>query len=222
MNTIRAILFDVIGTTVLEDDPDLINSCFLKAFEQHSIYLDKAAILTIRGKDKRQAISEAVTFSGNDPALNNNIFQTFEQNVVDRISEFHEHPQFGELVDFLHARDVLIGVGSGLPQSLFEKLFDRLNWTKYSLDYVSTFEKFKFGRPHPLMIDDMRKIFDISKDEFLKVGDTVSDIEEGRKAGVYTAVILSGTQAKEHLISAKPTYLLKSLSDVKRLFAGEH
>ncbi|MGZ8518400.1 MAG: HAD family hydrolase [Chitinophagaceae bacterium] len=42
------------------------------------------------------------------------------------------------------------------------------------------------------MILDMLKKFSLQKEQFLKVGDTVADILEGKNAGVKTAAILSG------------------------------
>jgi phosphonoacetaldehyde hydrolase len=222
MTKITALLFDVIGTTVLEDDPELINSSFTKAFQQHSIQIDKASVHAVRGKDKREAINEILTSAGKGLELKEEIFVAFEQNVINHLSGFREHAEFSNLVSFLRDRKIAIGVGSGLPQSIFEKLFDHLAWRKHSFDYVSTFERFQRGRPHPEMIYDMCEKCEIDKDEFLKVGDTVSDIEEGKNAGVRTAVILSGTQRRELLTAAAPTFIMNSLEDIKRLFTSGH
>jgi len=59
-------------------------------------------------------------------------------------------------------------------------------------------------------IDDPRRV--------LKVGDTVSDIEEGRNAGTWTAAVVTGTQSEERLRAASPDFILPSVADIPILF----
>jgi phosphoglycolate phosphatase-like HAD superfamily hydrolase len=65
------------------------------------------------------------------------------------------------------------------------------------------------------MILDMMKKFRLNNSELLKVGDTITDIREGKNAGVLTAAILSGTQSQEELVSQEPDYVINSLSQLK-------
>jgi phosphoglycolate phosphatase-like HAD superfamily hydrolase len=64
------------------------------------------------------------------------------------------------------------------------------------------------------MIFEMMRQLRINPTEMLKVGDTVADIQEGKNANVYTAVLLSGTQPKEQLIRERPDLILDSLDDL--------
>ncbi len=66
------------------------------------------------------------------------------------------------------------------------------------------------------MIQEMMRLLNITDGKMvLKVGDTVSDIEEGKNAGVNTAVILSGTQPEEQLRAARPDFVIDRLSEIK-------
>lgn len=214
MKKIKAVLFDVIGTTVLENDPELINHCFQDAFSRNSLYIDKSEVLRVRGKDKLEAIKEILTATNNTMESSKKIFEDFKKNVTAEISNFKEHPEFAEVMLFLNGRNIKVGVGSGLPGSVFQILFDHLHWQKYKFDYAAVFEEFRVGRPDPVMIFNMCERTNVFTDEFLKVGDTVSDVLEGKNANVSTAVVLSGTQNKEVLLQVKPDYILNTLSDI--------
>ena len=50
------------------------------------------------------------------------------------------------------------------------------------------------GRPYPYMIfKNMEALHITSVDKVMKVGDTISDIREGKNAGVFTAGIIEGS-----------------------------
>jgi phosphoglycolate phosphatase-like HAD superfamily hydrolase len=68
------------------------------------------------------------------------------------------------------------------------------------------------------MILEMMRLLN-SKDGkgFLKIGDTVADIQEGKNANVATAVILSGSQPDNILLRESPDFVLTSLYQVKDL-----
>lgn len=214
MEKIRAVIFDVIGTTVLEGDPQLINRCFQNAFSSNLISVDKADVLRVRGKDKLEAIKEILIATNNPLEASQKIFDDFKKNVTAKISNFKEHPEFDEVMAFLKNQNIKVGVGSGLPASVFQILFDHLDWRKYKFDYTAVFEEFKVGRPDPVMILNMCERTNISLNQLLKVGDTVSDVLEGKNAKVSTAVVLSGTQTIEVLLESKPDYIINTLSEV--------
>jgi 2-aminoethylphosphonate-pyruvate transaminase len=214
MEQIRAVLFDVIGTTVLENDSELINSCFEAAFSGSAVAVSKTEIHGVRGMDKLEAIKKILATTGSPPELASKILDDFKLKVAAEISNFHEHPGLDEVMAFLKSRDIVVGVGSGLPFSLFEMIYKNLNWQRHRFGYAEVFEKFKVGRPDPAMIVEMCQRTNVSASQLLKVGDTVSDIIEGKNAGAQTAVVLIGTQAKEKLMACNPDYLLESLEDI--------
>ena len=54
---IKAVLFDFIGTTVKEADPDVINNCFESAFADNNIPVNIAA-LKKRGVRTKKSLSK--------------------------------------------------------------------------------------------------------------------------------------------------------------------
>ena len=137
---------------------------------------------------------------------------------MSRVSDFSSAPGTDEIFYYVKSLNIELGIGTGLPRSIFELISLQLGWNDGMFEYVGIAEEVGAGRPDPAMIIQMMKKLDInSGSEFLKVGDTAADIQEGKNAGVRTAVILSGTQDSDMLRNEKPDYVLESLSDIKKI-----
>lgn len=214
----KAVLFDMIGTTIKTSAPDYIVDCFKKSFAAVDIQPDESLIKSSRGKDKMIMIKEMLAHKQQPMHLAEPIYQSFKKILKKSLNFFSEMEGASEAIGFLKQKKVLIGIGSGLPEDLFTAVYNHLGWRKYHFDYTGISETLGKGRPDPVMIFDMmQKLNMTDKNEFLKVGDTVADIQEGKNAGVKTAVLLSGTQDETILKNEKPDYSLHSLKDLIQL-----
>ncbi len=211
----QAILFDLIGTTVIEKGPATLVNCMEEAFEDCGIQVEKDFITENRGKSKKDMI-EIVLQRHNKPiCLADKIFKSFEINIENSVDNFVANNGADKVFAGLKQAQIKIGIGSGLPVNIFDKIFDHLNWARSSFDYIGIFNKPGKSRPDPYMIFDMMQKLTIKNGrEFLKAGDTIADIQEGKNANVATAVILSGTQSKDKLIAAKPDFVLEGLEEI--------
>ncbi|MFZ6011098.1 MAG: HAD family hydrolase [Bacteroidota bacterium] len=216
---IQAVLFDVIGTTVKETDPQMINHCFQQAFVDHHIEVDPRILSDNRGRDKKEVI-QSIVESNSLPLTNvDSVYWSFKQLFIARINEFKANDGAEEMFSFLRQHHVMIGLGTGLPRDLFEKVLSHLGWNKIMFDYIGIGAELKGTRPDPAMIIDMMSKLNLSDSRrFLKVGDTRADIQEGRNAGTLTVAILSGTQDQAMLEKEKPDYLINHLLDLKKIF----
>jgi histidinol-phosphate phosphatase family protein len=71
-------------------------------------------------------------------------------------------------------------------------------------------------KPSPGMILDLAKKHKIDLNNSFMIGDTDKDITAGEKAGVKTALVLTGDGKKfENIV--KPTYILKNLNEIKKI-----
>ncbi len=212
---IKAILFDVIGTTVLEKNTHTIKNCLVTAFEEYGITINDDIITSNRGKDKLEMIRLILQKENLDDRLAKLIFRSFKKNIDDSMQNFQANNNADYLFKFLKNKGIKIGIGTGLPREQLDNIMKHLNWTVNDFDFVSTSNEIGKTRPNPAMILKMIKKFKIkNRDEFLKIGDTITDIREGKNASVKTAVLLSGTQDKKHLKSERPDYLLNDLIEV--------
>jgi len=218
MSEFKAVLFDLIGTTVTEDDPNTIMSCFEKAFTDHNIVFDPGLIGANRGRDKLEMIELVIRKEGLPLSHTAKVYNSFKANFSACIDNFSVGAETLEVMNLLKQRKIKIGLGTGLPRDLFEKIVEHLNWRHDLFDFIGIGNEMGRPRPYPDMIYAMMdKIQLVNRSEFLKVGDTVADVEEGKNAGVMTAALLAGTQSEEDLKKANPDFVLSTLTDLKKI-----
>ena len=214
----KAVLFDVIGTTVKEKDPETINRCFLKAFTDNKVIADRETLKVNRGKDKLAVIHLILDNTQQDTSLSNSIYNSFAKNVENEVENFYLATDAGEIFNYLRQRSIKIGMGTGLSRDLFEKILAHVKWNKNLFDYIGISSEIGKSRPNPDMIFDFMHTLKITEPkQVLKVGDTVADIQEGKNAKVISAVILAGTQTKEELEKENPDFIFNSLSEIKSI-----
>jgi phosphonatase-like hydrolase len=213
----QAVLFDVIGTTVKENG-DIILAAFEKAFTPFINQFDLQIVRMHRGKDKRVMITEILKQHGYPASLVEQVYQLFKENVEENLDSFSENEGVAEIFDYIKRQKIKLGIGTGLERDIFEKVYTKLKWSQYKFDYIGIAREVGTTRPQPDMIFDMMKKLGLNeKAGFLKVGDTIADIQEGKNAGVFTAAMLSGSQRKEDLEKEYPDFLIESLSELNRI-----
>jgi len=62
------------------------------------------------------------------------------------------------------------------------------------------------------------KAFGVPANQTYMVGDALSDITEGKKAGVRTIAVSWGYQPRERLIEAKPDYVVETPGEILKIF----
>jgi HAD superfamily hydrolase (TIGR01549 family) len=214
---ITAVFFDFIGTTVLEKNNDVILTCFQGAFSDFGIKVEKETLRGHRGRDKNKMIAEVLKSAKKDLRQKSNILTAFKKHFNNNIGQFYENKDLDVVMSHLRSKKVRIGVGSGLPRDVLQVLLEHFKWERFGFDYISTAEEIGRSRPHPDMIIDMMVKLHLNNFQFLKVGDTVADIQEGKNANVMTAALLSGTQAEGILRKENPDYVIKSLSELNTI-----
>jgi HAD superfamily hydrolase (TIGR01549 family) len=211
---VKAVLFDLIGTTVREKDPATVERCIQKAFADHHITLRPELIRRQRGKSKREMISTLLLSLKAPLHLTSDVLSRFKFHLESQLNNFETNEGLVELLEFLQANKIKVGIGTGLTSDLLHIIFNHLKWDKTAFDYVGTASEAGRGRPHPDMINHMLSTLGLAPAELLKVGDTIADIQEGKNAGVLTAVLLSGTQDEIELIQQHPNFILHRLTEL--------
>lgn len=163
-------------------------------------------------------IKEVLDHYNSPITLKETIYASFKKNFSDNLSDFSENEGAHELFRFLENKNIKTGLGTGLSRDLFEDLLHHLGWNDQQFDYIGIADETGASRPQPDMIFDMMaKLKIINKKEVLKVGDTIADIQEGKNAGVFTAVIISGTQDENDLVKQNPDFVIYSLSQLQKI-----
>ena len=214
---IKGILFDFMGTTAREKQASVINQCFMQAFAECGTTVSAEIISMNRGRDKKEMIESILKYAHQPLNLQEPVLAAFNVQLKKNLDQFSESEGLSTLMQVLKTRQIIVGLGTGFPRDIFEMIFDHLQWSDMGFDYTGIAEEIGKGRPHPDMIFDMLNRYNIKAGEFLKVGDTVADVMEGKNAGVITVALLSGTQPEDALRRADPDFLIHDLSELENI-----
>ena len=136
-----------------------------------------------RGREPQEEDAEAL-YGRFEPAL---------LRILDRCSGLK--PYVKETVQALRERNIRIGSTTGYTDRMMEIVVPKAAEQGYAPDcWYSPDSVGGLGRPYPYMIFQNMETLNIdSVEKVMKVGDTVSDIREGKNAGVFTVGVLEGS-----------------------------
>ncbi len=133
-----------------------------------------------------------------DEAAVEEIYAVFQDSLMKSLADY-AIPKPGTLETVAELRKMGLSVGSttGYTDSMMEIVTQKAAEQGYAPDvWFSPDAVEGLGRPYPYMIYKNMRHFRISSvEEVVKVGDTVSDIKEGKNAGVKSLGILEGSSA---------------------------
>lgn len=125
-------------------------------------------------------------------------------------------PGVVEMTEALRKRGLKIGSTTGYTRAMLDVLVAEAARQGYRPDCSFSPEDVGAGRPHPYMIYEAAvrmQVYPLRA--FVKVGDTVSDMQEGLNAGTWTVgVSATGNSTKEDLQKAGAHFVIDSVADL--------
>lgn len=124
------------------------------------------------------------------------MYALFEEKLFSILDQFATpKPYVLEAVARLRAEGVRIGSTTGYTDEMMNIVAPAALARGYAPDCMVTPDAVGGkGRPYPYMVfRNMQELGSKSVDEVAKVGDTVSDIKEGKAAGVFTVGVVEGS-----------------------------
>ncbi|WP_086350566.1 phosphonoacetaldehyde hydrolase [Candidatus Enterococcus clewellii] len=204
---INTIIFDWAGTTVDYGCMAPVKA-FEKAFADVGIDLSPDQIREPMGMLKIDHIKALLEMSNVKKAWHEHYGRASEDSDIQKIYAAFENYLFEDLAenstlkpDTLEVFNTLkekgfnIGSTTGYTKEMMTVVAKEAEKFGYKPDFVATPDDVQsIGRPYPYMIFENMKYFGtLSVNEVVKVGDTVSDIKEGKNAGVYTIAVIEGS-----------------------------
>lgn len=124
------------------------------------------------------------------------LYDLFEEKLLGILDQFAEvKPYVLETVEELKKRGIAIGSTTGYTDKMMAIAVPKAKENGYAPDaWFSPDAAGHVGRPFPYMIfQNMQALHIQSVTSVMKVGDTISDIKEGKNAGVYTVGVVEGS-----------------------------
>jgi phosphonatase-like hydrolase len=217
--TIELVCFDMAGTTM--NDHGLVLEAFRRTIDELGVEGDDAAhaesyVIETMGQSKIEVFS--VLFDERAHDAND----AFERHFVAAAHEVgvSEVPGARETVELLKGRGCAVAITTGFSPSTREALIEMLGWSDLFGLRVSPADAGR-GRPAPDMILVCALAFQVSSVQtIMVVGDTASDMQAGRRAGVRQCVgVLTGTDNEQRLLSSGADVVIDSVADLLRLDA---
>jgi phosphonatase-like hydrolase len=214
------VIFDMAGTTIDEDN--LVYKCIRKALEKHKFITDLETILYYcAGKEKLDAIKTVLHEIYPEPVSDDlilSIYQTFRELLEEAYDIAPLSLFSGAETVFTYLRDANIKVvfNTGYDNPTAMKILHKVNCLPgSSIDALVTADMVANARPAPDMIQYALQLYDVTALECIKIGDSITDIEEGKNAGVkFNIGITTGAQTFEMLQQAQPDEILDDLVDL--------
>ncbi|MDZ7605350.1 MAG: HAD-IA family hydrolase [Cyclobacteriaceae bacterium] len=219
---IKLAVFDMAGTTVR--DFDNVHEALMEALGFYDINVSRDEVNKVMGMPKPLAIRVLLTkelpASQITDELLSQVYSRFEAIMVDFYKTdplVTEKEGAEKLFRYLKSKGISVGIDTGFNRIIADTIMERLGWKdKQLIDFSVTSDEVPDGRPHPDMIFKAMDFFHISDpQEVIKIGDTASDMEEGRNAGCrYIIGITTGAFTVEELRHTPHTHLVSHLSEI--------
>lgn len=222
-SSIELVVFDIAGTTIKDENNvhlSLINA--LAAFG-YTITLEEAN--AVMGYPKPYAIEHLLlkkedNLSKVTPEL---IRQIHDYFVLDMINFYANSSNVKptlyaeETLILLKKLGIKVALDTGFSKDITETILKNLKWyEKGFIDAHISSDEVEAGRPYPYMIQTLMSRLNIdSSEKVAKVGDTVSDLQEGNNAACkYVIGLTSGAFKKSELQEHPHTHLIDNLLEI--------
>lgn len=202
---VQAIIFDWAGTTVDYGSFAPVEA-FIQVFQAKGIHITAHEIRLYMGLLKKDHLRQLLKLErieiqwaerfGKKPDENavDELYRSFEPMLIAMLPDFCEPiPGIVDLVGRLRERGLKIGSTTGYTAKMMEIVAPGARKKGYYPDIVVTSDQLPSGRPEPYMCFKNAielKVYPL--DTFIKVGDSVSDIEEGVNAGMWSVGLIKG------------------------------
>lgn len=210
MRNIKLVIFDLDGTLV--DAYAAIESSFNYVMRKLGLK-PKSASLIRRAVGWGDANLLKPYIGGNNLRSALSIYRSHHEHSLLKRSRLY--PSVRPLLRELKARGYKLAVASNRPTKFSLILLRHLRIMEF-FDYVLCADKLKRGKPHPAILNKIIRKFRVKKPQVLYAGDMVIDAQAGRRAGVKTVIVTTGSSS---LAEIKREHPFKIIPRISRLYA---
>lgn len=219
----KMVVFDIAGTT-LTDKKNSVANAFQWAMNDFGVMVDSKSVKKVMGYRKSEAIEIMLKETG--VSYDDEAIEIIHKNFLKILNRHYSENEISEIegtsdvFKTLKENGIKIVLNTGFGRSTTDIIVSRLGWLENSLiDDTITSDEVENGRPAPDMIRELAKRNRIGNHQHIvKVGDTPSDLMEGKNAQCGLVVgVLYGTHTKEELMEYDHDFLIDHISELPNL-----
>jgi phosphonatase-like hydrolase len=223
---IQLAVFDIAGTTL--HDESNVGLVLQHVIQEYAgIQVSLLEVNEVMGYAKpwaiRYLLQQKQDERHNDAGFIDNLHSRFVQRMSDHYrhsADVREKSGAGAVLSSLKQRGIRIALDTGFDRAITNVILERVGWLNNGvIDTVVTSDEVPQGRPYPYMIyRAMEQLGIRSIREVAKIGDTLSDLEEGANAGcTYVIGITTGAYTRAALQAGPHTHLVDSLEEILKI-----
>jgi phosphonatase-like hydrolase len=227
--TIDLVVLDMAGTTVRDDDA--VNRCLCAALADAGLAVTRDEVNEVMGLPKPVAIAlllERRKYSGK-PAPAAEVDSIHGDFLRRMISFYRTDPAVreingaSEVLGQLRRAGLKLALDTGFSRDIVDAILARLGWTGRELLHATVAsDEVPRGRPYPDLVFRAMELTGVTDAQRVaKVGDTPSDLQEGRAAGCGLVIgVTNGSHTREQLAPHPHTHLIDNLLELPSLLLG--
>ncbi len=149
-------------------------------------------------------------------------------NLIDKVFDFFDtdatlrwnlYPEVHKLLNNLKKADWGLALDSNVGRKALNRMLEKFSLDDY-FDLTVSRNEVSLLKPEIEGLNRIRSFYrdKFSADQAFMVGDSVTDIETARNAGIKVAILVNGEDKTERLLAHNPDYLIKNLAELENIF----
>jgi len=211
MTLFKLLVFDFDGTLV-DTKQDIVDSVNRTLKELELRTLDRETLSTFIGKGVNHLIARSLEGTDCDdlPRAIDAFMRDYEEHLMDQTDLF---PSCRAILEyFAHKENTIL---SNKPTRFITQILDVLDW-RSPFSTIIGGDLMPEKKPDPGGLHHILKQHGVRPEEALMIGDSLVDIETGKRAGVQTCGVTYGHAGRASLASAQPDWIIDDLSELKQ------
>ena len=211
MNDIKLVIFDLDGTLV-NAYPAIEKSVNYVMKELGYPLRDCPTVYKAVGWGDKRLIEQFVDKKDSKKALS--LYRRHHKFDLPRYSTLMPNAKL--VLNYLKGKGYKLAVASNRPTIFSQILIRHLNIAQY-FNYYLCADKVRFGKPHPEILLKIIRRINVKKTQSLYVGDMSIDAQAGRRSGIKTIIVTTGSSTISEIKRSKPQIVIRNLSALLKL-----
>jgi phosphoglycolate phosphatase len=126
------------------------------------------------------------------------------------------YPGSRKVLSYLESKGLKLAVASNRPTEFSLILIRHLRLKRY-FDFVLCADRLNYSKPHPEILNKIMRKFTVTPKETVYVGDMAIDAQAGRRAGIFTVIVTTGSSALPEIKKERPNCILRGISELAKV-----